>query len=427
MKGVFTGNQFQGQEGNQGPYKLTGPNGELYVLVVSGSETVFVNGIPLERGENKDYLIDYNAGEIKFNATFLITSEMRITVEYQYADRNYSRVLVTAGGKYSDKKLDLGAFVYSESDLKNQPLQQELSTEQKQILADAGDDTDKMIAPSAVPDTFDENKVPYTKERVNGQEVFVYSNNPDAENLFQVKFTRVGENKGNYILSNASAISRVYEYVAPLQGIPQGNYAPVTQLFAPKKLQMAVINGGYHPTEKTNIDFEVAASKNDENLYSDLDDSNANGFAARMKMRQNLVQFKNKSELNAVGTFNYIQRDFQTVQRLYNVEFNRDWNLVNPFGNQVYADGGLEYTNPDHGVARYRFEHLGYSENFEGNRQALETHLHFGNLRLRANGSSLKSEGESYDSDFIRKPPTGCVKLGWECGFPWKIISKPIH
>jgi hypothetical protein len=46
---------FTGVEGSQGPYKLKGQNGELYVLVISGSERVYVNGLLLERGENNDY------------------------------------------------------------------------------------------------------------------------------------------------------------------------------------------------------------------------------------------------------------------------------------------------------------------------------------------------------------------------------------
>src|SRR5690554_2438161 len=49
VKGVFTRSEFVGQEGNQGPYKLVGPNGELYILVVSGSEKVYVNGLLLKR------------------------------------------------------------------------------------------------------------------------------------------------------------------------------------------------------------------------------------------------------------------------------------------------------------------------------------------------------------------------------------------
>jgi hypothetical protein len=64
---------FTGIEGNQGPYKLKGQNGELYVLVISGSERVYVNGILLKRGENNEYTIDYNAGEIVFTPLFTIT------------------------------------------------------------------------------------------------------------------------------------------------------------------------------------------------------------------------------------------------------------------------------------------------------------------------------------------------------------------
>jgi hypothetical protein len=118
VRGQFAQSKFTGQEGNQGPYKLVGANGELFVLVISGSETVFVNGIALKRGENNDYIIDYNAGEIIFNATYPITSEMRITVEYQFSDRNYSRIVAHAGSNYTSKKLTLGGFLYSENDLK---------------------------------------------------------------------------------------------------------------------------------------------------------------------------------------------------------------------------------------------------------------------------------------------------------------------
>src|SRR5690554_5627267 len=64
-RGQYAKSEFIGQEGNQGPYKLRGQNNELYILIISGSERVFVNGRLLTQGENNDYVIDYNSGEIK--------------------------------------------------------------------------------------------------------------------------------------------------------------------------------------------------------------------------------------------------------------------------------------------------------------------------------------------------------------------------
>ena len=163
VKGQYAKSTFTGQEGNQGPYKLKGQNGELYVLVISGSERVYVNGVLLKRGENNDYVIDYNAGEITFTSLFTITSEMRINVEYQYSERNYNRLVTYAGATHENKNWSFGGYIYSENDLKNQPLQQNLSTEQVQILSQAGDDPNLMNAPSAYVDTYADNKILYKK------------------------------------------------------------------------------------------------------------------------------------------------------------------------------------------------------------------------------------------------------------------------
>ena len=207
VRGQYAKSDFVGQEGNQGPYKLIGQSGELYVLVISGSERVYVNGILLKRGENNDYTIDYNAGEIVFTPLFTITSEMRIAVEYQYSNQNYTRLVTYLGGSHESKKWSFGSYLYSENDLKNQPLQQSLSAEQAQILVDAGDNRDLMVAPSAYLDSYSDNKILYKKTVVNALEVFEYSNNPDAV-LYNVRFSQVGANKGNYILRNTAAIGR---------------------------------------------------------------------------------------------------------------------------------------------------------------------------------------------------------------------------
>jgi len=401
VRGQFSSSTFKGQEGNQGPYKLQGQNGELFVLIVSGSETVYVNGIALERGENNDYIIDYNAGEIIFNSTYPITSEKRIVVDYQFSDRNYSRFVGYAGGNYQSEKLKIGASVYTENDAKNQPLQQNLSTEQVQVLKNAGDDNGLMVAPSAVPEAFNENRILYKKELISGVEAFVFSINPSDE-LFGVRFLAVGDNQGNYIVSNTNAISTIYQYVEPVLGIPQGNYEPIIQLIAPTKLQMAIVNGSYTPSEKTTIDFEISASKNDLNLFSEVDDSNNNGFAGKLKITQSIIKTDSLWNLNAFIDSDYIQEDFKTIERLYNSEFNRDWNLDTPLGNQQLLKTGLQLVHPEKGIATYGFEHLGYSENFNGNRHVVLADLRLGKFNVFSNSSFLTANSSLNTSEFSR-------------------------
>ena len=402
VRGQFTTSQFTAQEGNQGPYKLQGPNNELYVLIVSGSETVYVNGVAVERGENNDYIIDYNAGEIIFNSTFPITSEMRITVDYQYSERNYSRIVAYGGGNYKSEKFSIGASIYSENDAKNQPLQQNLSSEQVEVLSNAGDERTQMVAPSEVAEAFNENRILYRKEVINGVEAYVFSTNPEDE-LFSVRFTLVGDNQGNYILINSSAINNIFEYVEPIAGVPQGNYEPIIQLVAPTKLQLAVINGSYNPSEKTSIYFEGSGSKNDLNLFSSLDDNNNDGLAGKLSIKQSIIKSDSLWNLNAVADGIFIQEDFRTIQRLNKrAEFNRDWNLETPLGNQQLLATGMQLFHPKKGNAKYDFEHLNYSENFNGNRHNLLMNFNLNNWNILSNSSALSAKSDVSTSSFVR-------------------------
>jgi hypothetical protein len=399
VRGQYARSAFTGQEGNQGPYKLRGNNGELYVLVISGSERVFVNGILLTRGENNDYIIDYNAGEVIFTSLFPITSEMRINVEYQYTDRNYTRLITYAGATHETKKWNIGGFLYSENDVKNQPLQQNLSQEQIAVLQNAGDDLTLMNASSAYLDSYSENKILYKKVFISGVEVFEYSNNPDDE-LYNVRFSLVGNNQGNYILINNQAIGKIYEYIEPIAGIPQGNYEPIVRLIAPTKIQIATILGGFNPSEKTKVDFEIGISNNDQNLYSSLNDDNNNGIAGKINTKQRILN--KKTVIDGFANFQFIQQDFKTIERLFTIEFNRDWNLTSPIGNQRLLISGLDFNFNKKGFAKYQLEKLDFSENFSGTKHSLFANYKHKNIHFFNQSSAMKSDGSFSNTNFIR-------------------------
>ena len=399
VRGQYARSSFTGQEGNQGPYKLRGNNGELFVLVISGSERVYVNGILKKRGENNDYIIDYNAGEITFTSLFPITSEMRIVIEYQYSDRSYTRFVTYAGANHEAKKWSLGGYLYSENDVKNQPLQQNLSSEQVEILKNAGDNINLMNAPSAYLDTYSDNKILYKKVTIGGVEVFEYSNNPQDE-LYNVKFTLVGANLGNYILQNTSAIGKIYQYVEPIAGIPQGNYEPITRLIAPTKIQIATVVGKFNPNEKTLVDFEIGVSNNDQNLFSSIDDDNNKGIAGKLNFKQRLLS--KKWQIDAFGNYQFVQENFQTIERLFNIEFNRDWNLTSFEGNQSLLISGLDFTLPEKGKLTYQFEKLDFSKSFSGNRHLINGFFKLKDWNILQNASVLNSDGNFAMSSFIR-------------------------
>ena len=198
VRGKFSTFTIVGNEGNQGPYKIVGTNNEPNIVIIGGSEKVYVNGIQIKKGKNKDFTIDYNLGEITFNTTYPITNDMRIWIDFQYSDRNYTRFITYESATYKTEKLNFSGFFYNENDAKNQPLQQVLSDNQKEILADAGNNTDLMFAESAAVTAFDENKILYKKIESGAVENFEYSKDP-TEELYFVTFTNVGTNNGDYV------------------------------------------------------------------------------------------------------------------------------------------------------------------------------------------------------------------------------------
>lgn len=335
-RGKFRRQEFMGMEGNQGPYRLTGNEGELFVIVLSGSESVFVDGIKMERGQENDYIIDYNTAELTFTANRLITKDSRIVVEYEYSDRNYQRWMIHTNNEWEYKNFSYRLNFFTEFDDRNAPLNQTLSDTQKVILSQVGDQINQAFSPAIDSVGFNTNEVLYKKidTLVNSQiyTIYVYSTHPDSA-FYRLIFTKLGAGNGNYVLLPSTVNGRVYGWVAPNpDGTKNGEYEPVVKLITPKSHRLLTFGTTYKPSRKWELDAEGALSHNDLNTFSSLDNQDDLGYAFRVQARyQTPLNKKEKDTLRLDTRISYeqVSEFFKPAIRFRSVEFDRDWNFVN--------------------------------------------------------------------------------------------------
>lgn len=395
VRGKFNTYNFTGIEGNQGPYKIFGANNEPVILMIEGAEQVYVNGNLIKRGENEDYTINYNLGEISFNTTFPITNDMRIWIDFQYAERNYTRFVTYDKAEYSGEKFSIAGYFYSENDAKNQPLQQSLTTEQKEILANAGNNLDAMVSESAYADTFNENKILYKKVNLGNIEYFEYSTDENNE-LYTVSFSNLGAGAGDYILESTIAIGNIFKYV----GVNQGNYAPITRLIAPSKSQLFIVKSSLNTTEKTTLDAEIGISNRDANLFSPLNDNENIAAAAKVNWKQILIDKKWK--LTSKLSHEYAQKNFFSEQGYEPVEFNRDWNVITNNATKNYFQSAINLTNKKNDFVFYRFNNLTYDNSFKGTKHELKSKFNSIRSSFFIDASLLSNTSNLEDNSFFR-------------------------
>jgi len=328
-KGKFNRQNIQGIEGSQGPYRLQGADGESYITVLGGTESVYLDGSKLVRGQDQDYLIDYNSAEIIFTPRNRITKDKRIVVEFQYSDRQYARPLITADLEYSTKKESTYVQYFQELDAKNQPLQQTLTAEDRLVLAQAGDSFSGTNVSGIDSVGFQSDRVMYALiDTLAYTDVLIYSNNA-LTGFYTANFTFVGNGNGNYIENGFSSYGKVFKWVAPVDGIKQGNYEPIQRLTAPKRQRMLVAGHTANWGKETNywsMNVEGAYSELDANTFSNLNDQNNRGVALKASIKEKIAGRKEgKVFLWEVNTEN-LSSAFYRIERFREVEFERNWN-----------------------------------------------------------------------------------------------------
>ncbi len=412
-RGKFNRQVFRGVENNQGPYRLTGADNELFIVVLSGTERVYIDGRLLTRGQENDYIIDYNAAQIIFTAKQLITKDKRITVEFQYSEKNYQRSIYFVNEEYQTKKARLAVSYYSEQDNKNKSLQQTLGTEDRRLLFDIGDTLSKAYTSGAVQTTFNSTEVFYRKMdsiAVSGTYpgIFVYTTNSN-DTAYRVRFSYLGTNAGNYVQVQSAANGKVYKWVEPVAGVPQGFYEPIVPLVTPKRKQLTTAVFEYKTSKDGLIGAEGAFSSNDINTFSPYDKGNDQSQGAKVyysdKQRVNKSDSVKKELFFNYGvSYEFLQKNFSQIERFRSVEFFRDWNRRNDsvFNDQHIASASVGLSSGNIFSSQYTGSSFTEGNSYQGLKHNLSNNLNLKNTKAFYNASYLITDDSPLRTQFYR-------------------------
>ncbi|MFT6881357.1 MAG: hypothetical protein ACJAVY_000141 [Marinoscillum sp.] len=335
-KGQFTSAVITPIEGVQGPYKLRGAKGERFIIVLANSEKVFLDGRPLDRGFDRDYVIDYNLGEITFSTNVVITQFSRIRIDYEYSNQYYARSNLTLSEEVSSDNLRVYFNYYREKDQPNNSnLFNDLSEEDLNTLQNTGDANGLATISGADSIGFSESAILYEKidsllSGGNTKTIYRYSTDPNKA-YYQLSFTQVGQGLGSYELTKGTANGSIYNWV----GEGNGLYEPIRVINTPNQRQMMVAGAEVKISAFETFTQETAFTNQDQNLYSNLDDTDNAGIAWRGKFVSNGrdVTFFPEYKFHGDISFEFNDANFLFIDRYRSADFDRDW------GYDYFADG----------------------------------------------------------------------------------------
>ncbi|MCF7802734.1 MAG: hypothetical protein K9N57_00940 [Candidatus Marinimicrobia bacterium] len=323
-KGQYRTQQFRGEEGNQGPYRLTGRDGSRDIVVLAGTETVWLNGTRLTRGATQDYTIDYSTAELTFTPQQLITGESRIVVDFQYADFQYSRSIYAGqvqSSLWNDRVQIRGMFA-SESDDRDNPLNPVINDAVRDSLRDSGDAIGDLRISSATPDTAGA----YVQADSNGVTFFNYVGEEAGE--YSIYFSR--DISGKYIRTSTQSGQFYYQYNPSSNQI---KYSPTIRVQAPVSRLAQTIEVTAEPNDRASVSAEFAASRFDANTFSGIGDSDNTGFAGSASGEYRILDWgerqntRRQNGLTIYGNYQNRNRRFNPIDRANPVEFARQWNI----------------------------------------------------------------------------------------------------
>lgn len=395
-RGKFRRVNLETNEGNQGPYRLDGDNGEVFLQVLSGTEKIYADGRLLTRGENNDYVIDYNRAEITFTPRCIITANLRIIVEFEYAVQSYLRTLYATETNITNEKWAFNISSYSEQDSKSVSGNIQLDTSDIRILEEGGDDQN-----------FRSGIFPADTDQINDNILYRINNNileytsEESADLYSVRFSNFGENNGDYIIdSEAAANGRVYKYV----GDNMGNFRPLIRLVPPEQKQIFSASSKYFFSDSSAVSLESSVSHLDLNRFSAIDNEDNTGLGILASVRDlRQMHWKNNWTLESQVSYEFVNKNFEALNPFRVQEFIRDWNIevLEENMDQHLVNSMVGISNKYYGI-NYSFGSLRDQGQYMGYKHRTELEINKGSWFLNVKTNDLNTEISTRKSSFSR-------------------------
>lgn len=399
-KGNYREFRIKGEEGNQGPYMLASGGDFRNQTIVAGSETVWLDGMQLTRGNQYDYTIDYSTGELTFEPKHLLHSDSDIVVEFESTDSKYRRN--TAGSSLSLKKEgsflevnwirdfddpSLSGSAYASSDL--------------ELIKTAGDE--HISVTGAVEDSagmyvFEDN-------------IFVYD--PDAMmtgKRFMVSFS-LDRESGAY-KRDISADGTLYYSFVPKESRSGyvDLYDPGKTLDKPENISLIHVRSGIPLSQNQMLQVHAGISQFDQNRLSAIGDKDNTGSIFQLALEGNGINLGRGFGLDyAVSAFQKGSR-YQPMERDQHVSFERNWNITGAeSGKEILSDISGKLQLPSGGILSSSYAHYSVG-NLQ--RERIQSGLESSSRwlpELKASFSSVKGERDFIQRSFFVKMLPGSI------------------
>lgn len=383
-KGRYRTVEFRGVDGMQGPYELLPARRFNSVIVLPGTEAVYLDGRRLRRGAENEYTIDYTRGTVSFTERITISRDSEIVVEFQSGEDGYRRSTVTGGYRLplAGESAAFSAFYFREQDDPDRPVRGALGDEERGVLEGAGDDPSLAISSGISPvEDAEDAYVLVEADTVPSHFEFV-----ETGGRFIVTFYEVDTGEGDYVTDGFTGRGEVkFRYA----GEGGGNYRVGRPLALPRRHEVISL-----ALEGTGGAFFAGAEGNvsllDRNILSGIGDGDNRGGALGVRAGLRGLSLAG-GELIAQAEYSSLEERYAAPDRSREPYFYRSWNLedIPLSGTERIWGGTLDFTRGKLWRAKGGWHRL--------EREGLEARRGDGSLRI-GDPSDRGVEVSGYDS-----------------------------